>query len=261
MIMSVALVTGATSGIGAEFARQLAARGDDLVLVARDVDRLESMAAELRALGRDVEVLPADLADRAEVDRVAARLEDAARPIDVLVNNAGFSVGTSLLARDVTKIDLAYEVMMRTVLVLAGAAARAMVPRGTGAIINVSSTAGYITMGAYSATKAWVTSYTEGLANELRGTGVRVTALCPGWVHTEFHTRGGITESSIPGAMWLEVTPVVRSALAASDRGRVISIPSARYAVLIWLARHVPRSTIRWVSRKFSRSRHGEVSL
>jgi len=259
--MGFALVTGATSGIGAEFARQLARRGDDLVIVARDVPRLEAMAVELRTLGREVELLPADLSLRAEVERVAARLEDPDRPIDLLVNNAGFSVGTPLTATDVTRIDLGFEVMMRTVLVLAGAAARGMRARGRGRIVNVSSTAGFITMGAYSAIKAWVTSYTEGLSNELRGTGVTATALCPGWVRTEFHTRGGIAESSIPGPMWLEVEPTVRAALRDAERGRVISIPSVRYKAMIGLARHVPRSTVRWVSRRISKSRRGEVPL
>lgn len=259
--MGVALVTGATSGIGAEFVRQLARRGDDLILVARDVPRLEAMAEELRGLGRQVELLPADLSVRDEVARVVARLEDPERPVDLLVNNAGFSVGTPLTESDVSKIDLAFEVMMRTVLVLAGAAARGMRERGQGAIINVSSTAGFITMGAYSAIKGWVTVYTEGLANELRGSGVTATALCPGWVRTEFHQRGGISATSIPGPMWLEAPPVVRSALRASARGRVIVIASVRYSVLIWFARHLPRITVRWVSRKISRSRRGEVPL
>lgn len=259
--MGVALVTGATSGIGAEFARQLARRGDDVVLVARDVPRLEAMAEELRALGREVEVLPADLSVREELARVVERLEDGSRPVDLLVNNAGFSVGTPLTASDVSKIDRGFEVMMRTVLVLAGAAARGMRERRRGEIINVSSTAGFITMGAYSAIKAWVTVYTEGLANELRGTGVTATALCPGWVRTEFHERGGISGSSIPGPMWLEAPPVVRSALRASARGRVIVIPSVRYSILIWFARHLPRVTVRWVSRKISKSRRGEIPL
>jgi uncharacterized protein len=146
-------------------------------------------------------------------------------------------------------------VMVRAVLVLGGAAARSMTARGHGSIINVGSTAGYITMGAYSAIKAWVMSYTEGLAVELRGTGVTATALAPGWVHTEFHERAGIRKSSVPDALWLEAPKLVESAVRDAAKGKVISLPSLRYKVLIWLARHIPRSTNRWVSRKISSSR------
>jgi uncharacterized protein len=253
--MALALVTGGTSGIGAAFARALAARGWDLVLVARDAARLEQTAVELRALGREVEVLRADLADRGDVDRVVARLADDARPVDMLVNNAGFGVHTRITAEDPAPHDLAIEVMLRAVLVLAGAAGRAMKARGRGAIVNVSSTAGYITMGSYSAIKAYVTSLTEGLANELHGTGVTVTALCPGWVRTEFHQRAGIRSSSIPESLWLDADALVETALRDVDRGRVLSIPSVRYGILIWFARHLPRRTIRWISRRISSSR------
>jgi short-subunit dehydrogenase len=258
--MAVALVTGGTSGIGAAFSRSLAAQGYDLVLVARSVPRLEEMAEELRALGRSVEILPADLADRADVARVAERLEDPSRPIDMLVNNAGFGVHTSLIDADVSAHDRAFEVMCRAVLVLSGAAARGMLPRGTGKIVNLSSTAGFVTMGAYSAVKAWVTSFTEGLAVELRGTGIGVTALCPGWVHTEFHERAGIKASSIPNFLWLDAEQLVAACLRDVDRGRVISIPTVRYRTLIWLARHAPRSAIRAVSGSISSSRKKPVT-
>ncbi|KJC65082.1 SDR family NAD(P)-dependent oxidoreductase [Agreia bicolorata] len=258
--MAVALVTGGTSGIGAAFSRSLAAQGYDLVLVARSVPRLEEMADEIRALGRSVEILPADLADRADVARVAERLEDPSRPIDMLVNNAGFGVHTSLIDADVSAHDRAFEVMCRAVLVLSGAAARGMLPRGTGKIVNVSSTAGFVTMGAYSALKAWVTSFTEGLAVELRGTGIGVTALCPGWVHTEFHVRAGIKASSIPNFLWLDAEQLVTACLRDVDRGRVISIPTVRYRTLIWLARHAPRSAIRAVSGSISSSRKKPVT-
>ncbi|MCU1533854.1 MAG: short-chain dehydrogenase [Glaciihabitans sp.] len=257
--MAVALVTGGTSGIGAAFARTLALRGYDLVLVARDEARLEQMATELRATGRSVEVLPADLADRAAVARVAARLEDAARPVDLLINNAGFGVHTKLLDPDVSAHDRGFEVMCRTILVLSGAAGRAMRARGHGAIVNVSSTAGFITMGSYSAIKAWVTSFSEGLSVELKGSGVSVTALCPGWVHTEFHERAGIRASSIPNALWLDAEVLVNACLRDVDRKKVISIPSVRYRVLIWFARHLPRRAIRSISGSISSSRKEPV--
>lgn len=252
----VALVTGATSGIGAAFARALADRGWDLVLVARDRERLGRMAVELGSRGRAVEVLPADLSDRADVEGVVARLEDPARPVDMLVNNAGFGVHASITSADTASHDRAIEVMGRAVLVLAGAAGRAMRGRGQGAIVNVSSTAGFVTMGSYSAVKAFVTSLTEGLANELHGTGVTVTALCPGWVRTEFHARAGIRSSSIPNFLWLDADRLVETSLRDVRRGRVISMPSLRYRLLIWFTRHLPRHTVRWISRRISSSRN-----
>ena len=258
--MGVALVTGGTSGIGAAFARLLAARGYDLVLVARSMDRLDEMAAELRASGRTVEVLPADLTDRNAVARVVERLSDPDRPIDLLVNNAGFGIHASLLDADVSEFDRGFEVMCRTVFVLSGAAARGMVKRGSGRIVNVSSTAGFLTMGSYSSIKAWVTSYTESLAVELRGTGVGVTALCPGWVRTEFHDRAGIRSSSIPNFMWLDAEQLVSAALRDVDRGTVISIPTLRYRALIGLARLAPKSAIRSVSGAISSLRRKPVA-
>ena len=134
--------------------------------------------------------------------------------------------------------------MIRAVLISAAAAGRAMRERGSGKILNVSSTAGFLTMGAYSAIKAWVTVYSEGLANELRGTGVTVTALCPGWVRTEFHERADINTRAIPELLWLEADDLVAEALADADAGKVISIPSKRYAVLMGLLRQLPRGAV-----------------
>jgi short-subunit dehydrogenase len=211
------------------------------------------MAAELAPAS--VETISADLSNRVDVAKVAKRLEDQARPVDILVNNAGFGMHVSLLSTDLEKLDRGFDVMVRAVLVLGGAAARGMKARGHGSIINVGSTAGYITMGAYSAIKAWVMSYSEGLAVELRTTGVTVTALAPGWVHTEFHARAGITKSSVPDALWLQAPKLVASAIRDAERGKVISLPSLRYKTLIWFARHIPRSTNRWISGKISSSR------
>ena len=224
------------------------------------MDRLDEMAAELRASGRTVEVLPADLADRNALARVVERLNDSDRPIDLLVNNAGFGIHASLLDADVSEFDRGFEVMCRTVFVLSGAAARGMVKRGSGRIVNVSSTAGFLTMGSYSSIKAWVTSYTESLAVELRGTGVGVTALCPGWVRTEFHDRAGIRSSSIPNFLWLDAEQLVSAALRDVDRGTVISIPTLRYRALIGLARLAPKSAIRSLSGAISSSRRKPVA-
>ncbi|MEJ5945885.1 SDR family oxidoreductase [Pseudokineococcus basanitobsidens] len=253
--MATALVTGGTSGIGAAFAEELAHRGHDLVLVARDAERLARVAQLLRRTGADVEELRADLADRGDVRRVAERLEDAGRPVDLLVNNAGFGLSSKLLAPDTAEQERALDVMCRAVLVLGGAAGRAMRARGHGAVLNVSSVAGFAALGGYSAVKAWVTSYSEGLANELAGTGVTVTALCPGFVRTEFHERASLHMGGMPEAGWVDVDELVRAALADVARGRVLSVPTARYAVATQLARHAPRSLVRWASRRIVSAR------
>ncbi|SEP76491.1 SDR family NAD(P)-dependent oxidoreductase [Microlunatus flavus] len=254
--MPTALVTGGTAGIGATFARHLAARGDDLVLVARDAGRLESTAADLRqTYGVEVEVLPADLADRTQVQRVVERLTDPARPVDTFVNNAGFGVHHRLTDPDPGPHERAVDVMLTAVIVLGGAAGRAMRERGRGAIVNVTSTAAFLTSGSYSAVKVAVLNWSESLANELRGTGVTVTALAPGWVRTEFHTRAAITTSSIPEALWLDADTLVDQCLADVARGKVLSVPSWRYRALVFAGRHAPRAAVMAASRALSSSR------
>ncbi len=260
--MLCALITGGTSGIGAAFAQALAGEGYDLVLVARDEERLSECAERLhREHGVHVEILVADLAERDQVARVAARLEDSERPVDMLINNAGFGVHSSLTAVDTSRHEQAIDVMVRAVLILGGAAGRTMRARGRGTIINVSSVAGYITMGGYSAIKSWVTTYSESLAVELRGTGVQVTALMPGWVRTEFHERAGIGVSSIPSSLWIDVDHLVAVALKDARRGKVMSTPTLRFWVLQSLCRQLPRKTIRWVSGKMSSSRRSGATV
>lgn len=254
--MPTALVTGGTSGIGAAFARALAARGDDLVLVARNAERREEHAARLSAEhGIAVEVISADLALHNEVMRVAARLEDPERPIDLLVNNAGFGMHTRLLSPEVEIHEHAIDVMIKAVLVLGGAAGRGMKAQGSGRIVNVSSVSGWISQGNYSAIKAWVRVYSESLSNELHGSGVTVTALCPGWVRTEFHDRAGIKTKSLPDWVWIDVDRLVEEALADVDRGKVISIPTKRWKFASFLAAKGPLFVIRKVSRMITRSR------
>jgi len=251
-----ALVTGATSGLGLAFARRLAAEGNDLVLVARDVPRLERVAEELRtAYGRRVEVLPADLADREQLQRVADRVRDRSRPVDLLVNNAGFGLGHAFTYGALADEERLVDVLVRAVLVLSHAAAGPMRDRGYGAIINVSSVSGFVVMGSYSAAKAWVTTFTEGLANELGRHGVQVTALCPGFVHTEFHQRAQQRMSQIPSFGWLDPDDVVDACLADVRRGRVISVPSARYKVVVAVSRLAPRGLVRRVTGAMARRR------
>ena len=247
--MSTALITGASSGIGLAFARAFARRGWSLVLVARSEQRLQEAAAGLRGLGAAaVEVLPADLGDREQVERVRARIVDPARPVRVLVNNAGFGIDGTFAEPDVAAQDHAFEVMVRSVAVLSGAAAEAMTTRGRGAILPVSSVAGFVHLGPYSAVKAWATAFTQSLAVELRGTGVRAAALCPGWVRTEFHERAAMDTSAIPGSLWLDADAVVEEFLRDVTRGRVVSVPSWRFGVPVAVARHLPDALIRRIS-------------
>jgi uncharacterized protein len=256
--MPTALVTGATSGLGAEFARTLAAAGQDLVIVARDTERLEARAAELSArYGVRVEVLTADLADRAQLDTVARRLADPERPVDTLVNNAGFARRTAFLA-DLAEEERAVDVMLRAVLVLSHAAARAMKERGRGTIVNVASVAAFVAMGSYSATKSWVVVFTEALSRELAGTGVNVSAVCPGFVHTEFHQRADLNMSRLPEWAWLDAERVVSEALAGAARGRVVVVPGRRYAVLVTALRYLPRGLVRRVSAALAARRRRE---
>lgn len=244
--MMTALITGGTSGIGSAFADALARRGFALVLVARGAERLESTAARLREqFAVEVETIAADLSAPDDVLRVAQRLEDPQRPIDLLINNAGFSVKRTYAEDGLELHHRGIDVMAKAVLDLSSAAARAMTARGEGWILNVSSTSGEVTMGPYSALKAWCTTYTESLAVELRGTGVKVMALLPGWVRTEFHSRAGISGSSIPDFLWLQADDLVEAALKDLARGRVVSIPTLRYKAIMLGAKLAPRAVVR----------------
>lgn len=251
-----ALVTGGTAGIGLSFARALAARGLDLVLVARDAERLRTTAAELTAAhGVDVEVIAADLSDREQVERVAERLRSTEAPIEVLVNNAGSAMRQRIAQPDLSEHELALDLMVRTVLVLGGTAAYTMKERGHGVVINVGSVAGLIAMNHYSAIKAWVNTFSEAMALELSGTGVRVMTLVPGWVRTEFHERSGVGTSGIPDQLWLDADRLIADTLDAVDAGKDRLVPSKRFAVLGFLAEHLPRSVLRRASTRIQGKR------
>lgn len=240
-----ALVTGATAGIGLEFARQLAARGHDLVLVARDHERLRDLAAELTSsYSVAVAVLSADLTDREQLRLVEQRLADHDQPIDLLVNNAGFGLRDRFLDNDIEVEQALLDVLVTSVLRLSHAALGAMTTRGQGGVINVSSVAAFLPRGTYSAAKAWVNSFGEWAAHEYRDRGVTVTTLCPGFTRTEFHSRMGIGQESVPDFLWLEVDRLVRRALADHDRGRVFSVPGARYKAIRTLTRATPTGVL-----------------
>ena len=247
--MPTALVTGASSGIGRAFVQRLAASGHDVVLVARDEQRLHAVADEVCAAYAVVaEVLPADLADRAATAAVEARLSEAARPVDLLVNAAGFSIHQPFVGGRLDAEERLVEVMVLAVLRLTHAALPGMVERGHGSVVTVSSLAGWFPAGTYSAAKAWATTFTEGLAADLDGAGVRAMALCPGYTRTEFHRRAGIDASAVPAALWLDAGKVVDVALRDLRSGRTLSTPGAVATAMAPAVRLAPRSLLRRVA-------------
>lgn len=236
-----ALVTGATAGLGAEFARQLAEQGHNLVLVARDEARLQKAAESLQQRYRTTaEVLSADLTDDAGVASVVARLSDASRPVDVLVNNAGIGLLLDFDENSIEDEKKHLKLHVETAMVLSHAALQGMLKRGSGRIINVASVAAFLPRGSYSAAKAWLLSFSRWANLAYAARGVKVTAVCPGFVHTEFHDRMGMDKSVAPGWTWLRPGRVVREGLADNARGKAVSIPTKRYKVLTAAARILP---------------------
>jgi short-subunit dehydrogenase len=250
--MRTALVTGASAGIGTAFASQLAARGERVVLVARDRSRLEALASELASRhGVDTEVLAADLTDRAQLAWVEARLADRDRPVDVLVNNAGFAtIGQfAELDRDTEAREVGLNVV--ALVRLTHAALGPMVERSRGGVLNVSSLAGgQPTPGnaTYGATKAFVSSFTQSLHEELRGSGVNVTVVCPGFTRTEFQVRAGIDSSKVPGFLWQSAEEVAAGALSALDHNRAVYVPGTLNRVTAGVVSVLPDALTRRVA-------------
>ncbi|MFG3105970.1 SDR family NAD(P)-dependent oxidoreductase [Streptomyces tendae] len=252
--MTTALITGSTAGLGAAFARRLAADGHDLVLVARDTKRLREQATELHDRhGIEAEVLTADLSTDAGIDAVAARLGDRRNPVDLLINNAGFgNKGRFLdvsMADELTMLKEHCEAVLR----LTSAAVEAMRERGRGGVVNVASVAAFVPRGTYGASKAWVVQFTQGVAKDLAGSGVRLMALAPGFVRTEFHERAGMGTDNIPNWMWLDADNVVAAGLADLSRGKSLSIPDPRYKTLMGAAKLVPRGMLGGITSRTGR--------
>jgi uncharacterized protein len=249
----LAVVTGATAGIGREFAEQLARRGHDLLLVARDGERLAEAAASLAARhGVETEAFPADLTRDDDVTRLAERIAASPR-LAVLVNNAGFGTRGRLAEIDAEMQAAMVRLHTLAPLRLTRAALPVMLRNGAGAVVNVSSVAAFVFSAGnanYCATKAYLTTLSEGLAAELVGTGVQVQALCPGFTRTEFHSRMAEPDR-LPGFAWLSAETVVSHSLRCLDRGGpTVCIPGLRFRLLVGIIRLAPRRLIGWVTRR-----------
>ncbi len=245
------MITGASAGIGRRFAKLLAREGYDLVLVARDENRLKEAAEELNTeFGITCEILVADLSTEPGCKSVEERISDPQRPIDVLINNAGFGLRESFQKSHIDAEQQLMDVLVRTPMRLMHSALPIMKERNSGIIINVSSVAGWIAGGTYSAAKSYLTVLSESLHTELRATHVNVLALCPGFTHTEFHQRGKMRMEALPEFMWLDADDVVKKAWSDARSGKAISVPGWQYAIVSLLARYVPRPLVRKVGMK-----------
>src|SRR5580693_2221556 len=240
---SLALITGASSGIGAVFARELAQRGSDLILVARRRERLEELA---RSLDQSrVEILAADLTSEDGLRMVEQRIASAAN-LDLLVNNAGFGTRGKFFTTDIAGQDQMHRLHVLATMRLTHAALPGMVARAEGGIINVSSVAAFWQSPgsvSYCATKCWMNSFTEGLALELKSAGspVKMQALCPGYTRSEFHDAAGMDRKLIADGLWLSAEQVVSESLAGLEQGKVVVIPSWKYRSLVFVMKHAPR--------------------
>jgi len=250
--MPTALITGASAGLGAEFAHQLAEHGADLVLVARSQDALDTLATALReTYGVAVEVLTADLVVEDDVTRVAARISAPEHPIDLLVNNAGFGLPLHFADNDIDQEVRHLRIHVEAPMRLMHAALGTMRGRG-GRIINVASVAGFIPRSTYSACKQWLIGFSRWANAEYTRDGVTVTAVCPGFTHTKFHERMGLEpgHEGIPAVGWLQAKDVVREGLRDAARGKAVSVPSLRYKLVVALTKVLPSSLTARAARR-----------
>ena len=239
-----ALVTGATAGIGESFTRMLASKGFNIALVARDEARLHERAAGLREkYGVQTFVLPADLATDQGCKSVEEYLKEF--EIEVLINNAGFGINKLFTMSAIDAEQDLLDVLVRTPMRLMHVVLPQMKARNSGTIINVSSVASFIAGGTYSASKSYLTVLSESLHTELRGSNVKISALCPGFTRTEFHERGRMKMKGLPEFMWLDSDQLVARSWSDAQKGKAVSIPGWQYKLLVGFISILPRGMVR----------------
>lgn len=244
--MATALVTGATAGIGAAYAKLLAQEGFDLILVARDFSRLNLTAKELKkGFKIKVEIIKADLTKSAQLSRVEKRLSSKSKPVEVLINNAGFGIKDSFLDSAILREQELLDLLVTAPMRLSHAVLPTMVSKDKGVIVNVSSVASWIAGGTYSAAKSYLTVFSEYLNNELKGSNVKVSALCPGFTRTEFHQRGKMKMGGLPNFMWLDANKLVAKSWQDVKKNKPVSVPGWQYKILSTIAQYAPRPMVR----------------
>jgi short-subunit dehydrogenase len=243
-MQSWALVTGATSGIGESFTRLLAENNYNIVLVARDLPRLQERAEQLQAKFKiQTHIIQADLATASGCSVVEQYI--ANNQVDVLINNAGFGINKAFTVSQLDAEQQLLDVLVGTPMRLMHVALPLMKQRNKGVVINVSSVASFIAGGTYSASKSYLTVLSESLHTELTGTNVKISALCPGFTRTEFHQRGRMSMKGLPSFMWLDSDELVAKAWSDALKGVAISIPGWQYHVLVFVIKRLPRSIVR----------------
>ena len=241
---SWALVTGATAGIGESFTRLLAQNNYNIVLVARDMPRLQERASQLQSqFNVQTHIIQADLSTDAGCSAVEEYITN--NQIDVLINNAGFGINKAFTMSELKAEQEMFDVLVRTPMRLMHIVLPGMKQRNKGVLINVSSVAGYIAGGSYSAAKSYLTVISESLHTELAGTNVKIIALCPGFTRTEFHQRGRMSMKGLPSFMWLNSDRLVAKAWSDALKGKAVSIPGWQYQLLVFVIQSLPRSIIR----------------
>jgi short-subunit dehydrogenase len=239
-----AMVTGATAGIGESFTRVLAREGFSIVLVARDLERMKERAATLESqFNVQTAIVQADLATDDGCAKVEKYLTE--NTVEVLINNAGFGINKAFSMSDLSSEQQLLDVLVRTPMRLMHTVIPQMKARNSGSIVNVSSVAGWIAGGTYSAAKSYLTVLSESLHTELSGTGVKISALCPGFTRTEFHERGRMRMNGLPSFMWLSADRVVSQAWKENQNGKVLSVPGWQYLILSTVSRFGPRPLVR----------------
>lgn len=247
--MKLAVITGPTSGIGLAYAEVLASEGYELLLIGRNPAKLEQLQQNLPTKS---EILIADLSEHDQIIKTANHLK-ALDQIDILINNAGFGSSKPFSENSLAEELEQLELLVKAVMVLTHATLPKMIKANSGMVLNISSVAAWLPTGTYAAAKSYVTSFTEAIAAELKGTKVQVTAVAPGYTKTKFFDRSQMDDDEVPSWLWLTPEQVATQSLKDARNGQLISVPGAQYKAMSTISRSLPRPLIRFFSHEFAR--------